>query len=132
MNNPILIVDDCKENLENFEELLKLEGYLVVATYDPIEAYAMSKNLHPSLIISDIKMNGMTGFELISLIRSNKETCHIPFIFHSAYSEQSMINIGTRLGASDYIIKPSSLSRLYCAIHHSLTLQTRHCNSQTS
>ena len=122
MKSPILIVDDCKENLENFEELLKLEGYLVVATYDPVEAYVMSTIRHPSLIISDIRMNGMTGFELIRLIRSNKETCHIPFIFHSACSEQSMINIGIRLGASDYIVKPSCLSRLCNAVHQSLTL----------
>lgn len=120
MKNLILIVDDCKENLENYEELLKLDGHQVIATNDPRSAYDMSTTLHPSLIISDIKMNGMTGFDLIQLVRSNKETCHIPFIFHSAFSERSMINLGTKLGASDYIVKPSRLSRFYDSINQTL------------
>ena len=120
MKNLILIVDDCKENLENYEELLKLDGYQVIATDDPRSAYDMSTILHPSLIISDIKMNGMTGFDLIQLVRSNKKTRQIPFIFHSAFSERSMISLGTKLGASDYIVKPSRLSRFYDSINQTL------------
>ena len=120
MKTSILLVDDCRENLENFRELLELEGYTILTTMDPEKAYSISKNMLPELIVSDIKMNGMTGFELIQLIRLNIETCHIPFIFHSAHSEPSVIKLGKRMGASDFIVKPSCPSRLYRAINVAL------------
>ncbi len=120
MKNSILIVDDCKENLENVQELLELEGYEVMATTDPMNAYVMALTWYPSLIISDINMKGMTGMELMHLLSLNTETREIPFIFHTAHSEQAMIQQGLQLGASDYIIMPSCISRLYDSIKQTL------------
>lgn len=120
MRNAILLVDDCKENLENVHELLELEGYEVMATTDPKMAYLMALTSYLALIISDINMEGMTGLELIHLLRSNKETCEIPFIFHTAHSELAMIQLGLQLGASDYIIMPSCISRLCESIKQTL------------
>ncbi|MEM8896627.1 MAG: response regulator [Bacteroidota bacterium] len=120
MRNAILLVDDCKENLENVHELLELEGYEVMATTDPQRAYLIALTSYPALIISDINMKGMTGLELIHLLRLKKETREIPFIFHTAHSELAMIQLGLQLGASDYIIMPSCISRLYDSIKQTL------------
>ena len=121
MKYSILLVDDCRENLENFKELLELEGYNVLTTLNPIEAYTISTSMLPSLIISDIKMGGMSGFELIQLLRINKTTSHIPIIFHSSHSEPSIIKTGMVMGASDYIVKPSTFKVLNNSISQTLS-----------
>ena len=116
MKKSILLVDDCRENLENYQELLELEGHTILTAIDPKTAYSISSNRLPALIVSDIKMHGMTGFELIRLIRLNNQTCQMPFIFHSAHAEPSMIKMAMQMGALDFIVKPSCPSRICNAV----------------
>lgn len=112
MKAPILLVDNCRENLENLQEFLELEGFSVIGTVDPKEALQKAQKCLPSLLITDIQMRTMTGFELVKSLRRYEETCQIPFIFHSTLSEPYLITKGLNLGALAYIVKPHCLDQL--------------------
>lgn len=103
----ILIVDDKKENLLSLQSLLNLHGYSVHAAESGEDA--LKKVLHHNygLIILDVQMPGMDGFEVAEIISSYSKTQDTPIIFLSAVSiEKKFITKGYSSGAIDYITKP--------------------------
>jgi len=103
----ILIVDDKKQNL------LALEGILEDLDVEIIKADSGNRALHLMLkydiavVLLDVQMPEMNGFEVVELMRSNKKTCDIPIIFVTAINqEEKYIAKGYELGAVDYIFKP--------------------------
>lgn len=103
----ILVVDDRKENLLAMDKLLKpLEAE--IHKVDSGEA-ALSEVLHHhfAVILLDVQMPGMDGFECATLLHSNKQTANIPIIFVTAINkDQAYINKGYKAGAVDYLAKP--------------------------
>ncbi len=121
-NHCVLLIDDNPGNLDNFTELLELEGYQVLSSKNGEEGINLAKLKLPALIISDIKLPGIDGFALLQYFKNNSRTENIPFVFLSAFSEKEMIRKSMALGASDYLIKPccteemlSSISKLFSA-----------------
>ncbi len=105
----ILCVDDKPENLYLLESMLKGAacGYEVVCAHNGVEALKKLEQDKINLIISDILMPQMDGFELCHQVKLRTETRHIPFIFYTAtYTEKKDEELGLRLGASRFIIKP--------------------------
>ena len=103
----ILSVDDRVENLYLLEAMLKGAGYQVVSAHNGVEALQQLGQNKFDLIISDILMPQMDGFELCHRVKEQQDLCHIPFIFYTAtYTEKRDEELGLRLGASRFIIKP--------------------------
>ena len=104
----ILIVDDQFTNRYLLEKLLTGYGYFVISAEDGVEALEKLKTNSIELIISDILLPKMDGFQLCRKIKSETETRHIPFIFYTAaYTDKKDRDLAESLGADRYIIKPT-------------------------
>lgn len=102
----ILIVDDVETNRLVLEEIIKDMGCSPVLAESGEEALAMAKERMPELILSDISMPGMDGYELCRILKNDKNTRNIPIIFISAFDDPMDIVEGFLLGGEDYITKP--------------------------
>ena len=103
----ILLVDDRPENLLALETILKSPGLNLIRALSGNEALGMLFDYDFALILLDVQMPEMDGFETAELIRGNEETRHIPIIFVTAISkEQKHVFRGYEAGAVDYLFKP--------------------------
>jgi DNA-binding response OmpR family regulator len=112
MKNKILIVEDTLAVREEVHDILLMEGYTVFEAKDGIEGYDMALKVDPDLIISDILMPELNGFEMFKKLQKDKRTMSIPLIFLSAKGEKEDIRIGMNLGAEDYLTKPINVNDL--------------------
>lgn len=107
MDKPrILIVDDIEENLKVLTETLTRQGFHPLQAKNGERAIQIAKKAQPSLILLDIKMPGMNGYETISILKSDPETVDIPVIFISALNQIEDKVKGFKSGAVDYVSKP--------------------------
>jgi len=105
----ILVVEDDITVRDNLSRLLTMEGYNVVTAEDGREALdTITKTKNIDLILSDIKMPNIDGYELLKQLKGNKNTELIPLIFLSAKTSQDEVRRGMNIGAEDYITKPFS------------------------
>jgi two-component system KDP operon response regulator KdpE len=125
----ILVIDDELEILTNLVYLLEAEGYEVLSAQDGTTAINLAKRFQPALIISDIMMPGVTGYQVLETLRQDPTTITIPFVFLSAKSAHEDIRQGMQLGAEDYISKPFSQDELLEAIRVRLE---RHASLKSS
>lgn len=105
----VLVVEDDIDLLNGLEEILKMEGYDVLKAdngFKGLETLRAHAAVPPDLIISDVRMPGMDGFELLREVRQEKQWINIPFIFLTARSDRLDIYEGKTLGADEYILKP--------------------------
>lgn len=101
----ILIVDDEKTNLKVLSDLLKDEAEIILAKTGE-QAIDKAQRYSPDLMLLDVVMPGMDGFEVISKIKSMEKLQIIPIIFITGLSDQAFEEKGLNLGACDYILKP--------------------------
>ena len=102
----ILLVDDDSALLEAVTDLLEVSDFRVVTATDGETALAIMENYTPDLIISDITMPGMDGYQFFDEVRKNSAWTPIPFIFLTARGQQTDVRTGYSLGADDYLVKP--------------------------
>ncbi len=102
----ILIVDDSEMNLKILDVILVSEGYNVKSISKPKEVVPYCEEHIPDLILSDIQMPEMSGFEVCKALKANEKTKNIPVIFISALSDPEDVVNGFTYGAVDYITKP--------------------------
>lgn len=103
----ILVVEDDVALLEGVRDMLELAGYRVLTACHGQEALqVLETHPQPDLIISDIMMPRMNGYEFYEAVRARPEWVAIPFIFLTALGEKSDVRLGKQLGADDYIVKP--------------------------
>lgn len=112
----ILIVEDEQDVRMNLQDLLESENYKVIAAKDGQEGYTKAVDEIPDLILSDIKMPRMDGYELYKRLQKNSNTNSIPFIFLSAKVEMSDLREGMNLGADDYLTKPFKIEDVINAV----------------
>jgi len=108
----ILLIEDNTDILENLTEYLELEGYLVLATKNGKNGIELAREFKPDLIICDILMPEMDGFEVLRSLLNTTKTSGIPFIFSTSMSEKTDKAEALKLGADDYIVKPFELETL--------------------
>ena len=121
MNESILVVEDNYEIREGTSELLALEGFQVTTADCGIDAIRQTNTHIPDLIICDIVMPGMDGFEVLIILRKDKRTEMIPFIFSTAKSEPLDEKKAKNFGITSYLIKPFDGQQLLaCIKKHSL------------
>ncbi len=102
----ILVADDEEDIVELLRYNLEQNGYIVETAEDGLEAVEKAKKNPPDLVILDVMMPRMDGFEAGQTLRSNPKTASVPFVFLTARSEEENELHGLNLGADDYIQKP--------------------------
>lgn len=105
-NQTILIVDDTPTNLEILSNALMSEGYQVAVAVDGESAISQIQYKPPTLVLLDVMMPGIDGFETCRRLKANAQTKDIPILFMTALSETENKSKGFKLGAVDYITKP--------------------------
>lgn len=114
----ILIVEDNEDTIELLSELLKPEGFGVSIARTGPEGLELAKKLLPNLILLDIRIPIMDGFEICSKLRDNFYTSHIPILVLSGICKETEDKVkGLELGADDYITKPFSNKELVARAH---------------
>jgi DNA-binding response OmpR family regulator len=121
----ILIVDDNPQNLQVLGNLLQKEKYRIEFAVNGEATLEWLKNNQFDLILLDIDMPGMNGFEVCKRIRSDKKLNDIPIIFLSAESERESILKGFEVGAQDFVIKPFDSRELLARVKTQLDLKSK-------
>jgi CheY-like chemotaxis protein len=120
MQKKILIIDDSKTSLLLFESLFENSGYEVVSEIDSKFAYEKVIEIKPDLIVLDIMMPDIDGFQLLKTIKSNPYLIKIPVIVLSALHEIKTINKAIDHGAVAYIKKPINVDEVIKVINKHL------------
>jgi len=108
----ILVVDDDAANLKLARALLDAEGFEVLTATDAISALEVLKTREPALILMDIQLPGMDGWELTRRLKNNAATSHIPIIALTAYGHASDTARAREMGFTEYVAKPVSTRQL--------------------
>ncbi len=116
----ILVVEDHQLLLEAIQDLLQVAGYEVATGSNGFAALEIIKKRAPDLILSDITMPQMDGYDLYQKVRENPSWVRIPFIFLTARGERTDVLRGKALGVEDYIVKPFDTEDLLVAIESRL------------
>ncbi len=121
MNEKILVCDDEKSIVDILEFNLKKEGFQVITALDGAECLARFEKESPDLILLDVMMPELSGFEVIKRIR---QTSNVPVIFLTARTEEVDTVLGLELGADDYVSKPFKVRELMARVRTNLRRQS--------
>ncbi|MGE5436432.1 MAG: response regulator transcription factor [Syntrophothermus sp.] len=112
MNKIILVVESDLDLRSNLKQILAHNGFIVLLAENGLEGYNIASKQLPDLILADIHIPLVDGFNLLKNLKENPETSSIPFIFLTGKLETEKIKIGLALGADDYIYNPFSMNEL--------------------
>ncbi len=125
MDKPtLLVVDDAPENIDLLHAILQPHYHVKVATGGEKALRILQSHQPPDLVLLDVVMPGMDGYEVCRQIKAGPQTRHIPVVFVTAMDEQKDEEYGLTLGAVDYVTKPFSAPivlariRTHLALHH--------------
>ncbi|GMR17729.1 MAG: twitching motility response regulator PilH [Gammaproteobacteria bacterium] len=102
----VLVVDDSPTDAHVLTEMLEKNGFSVISASSGEEGVEMAKSQKPDLILMDVVMPGMSGFEATRAISKNADTSDIPIIICSSKDQETDKAWGLRQGARDYLVKP--------------------------
>jgi len=115
-NVKILLVEDDKALAITISNLLRVKGYEVTHAGDGAMGIQKAFEILPDLILCDISMNEINGYDVFNVLKESSATAMIPFVFLTAKSEIKDIRFGMQLGADDYIVKPFEYDELLTSI----------------
>lgn len=117
MKEKILVVDDDKEILELVKDTLEISGFSVLTARSADIAMEKIEAITPSLIILDLMLSGINGFELTRILKKDKKTKNIPIILMSAkFTDTQSIVTGLSSGADDFLAKPFDIDVLVARV----------------
>ena len=119
----ILIVDDEIQNRRLLDVLLRPEGYLTLSAGSGEEALALAAQCAPDLILLDILMPGMDGYQVASILKSDPATANIPIIVVSALADRSARLAGLNAGAEEFLMTPIDRAELLLRVRNMLRLK---------
>lgn len=125
MKKKILIIEDESEIRENIAAFLTYSDYDVITASNGEDGILLAKETKPNLIISDIMMPDIDGFEVLKQLQMDSETESIPFLFLTAKNDKNSIREAMQLGADDYISKPFDFNDLISSINKRLEKHTK-------
>jgi two-component system, sensor histidine kinase and response regulator len=102
----ILVIEDEPQIRANLQEVLTLSQFDATVAPNGLVGIDMAQNILPDLILCDVSMPELDGYDVIRILRKDKTTANIPFIFLTAQGQHSERRAGMELGASDYLTKP--------------------------
>lgn len=118
--NLILLVEDEPSIRRNVSEYLRLSGFQIIETQNGEEALLIADTIKPDLIISDIMMPKINGYDFVKQLRKKANFTSVPVIFMTAKSDMESMREGMNSGADDYIVKPFPLPDLILLIQRKL------------
>jgi len=122
----IRVVDDERELLEILEFNLRREQYRVLTAADGEAALAIAEREVPDLVLLDLMLPGIGGFEVCRRLRASRRTTHIPIVMLTAKGDESDAVIGLAQGADDYVRKPFGVRELMARVAAQLRRGRRH------
>ena len=108
----ILIAEDERDIRDLIAFTLRFAGHEVIATSNGVEAVEAALQHVPDLIILDVRMPRMTGYDACKRIKSEPSTKHVPIVFLSAKGQEAEVQAGLEAGAIEYILKPFAPDQL--------------------
>ncbi len=124
----VLIADDTPDNIQTLMELLRDDYAISVATNGELALASAAKEPRPDIILLDVMMPGMDGYETCARLKDNPDTSGIPVLFVTALSDEQNEARGLALGAVDFVTKPFSPSLVKARIHNQLELKLHRDN----
>ena len=121
MNRKILVVEDDPSALRLVGYTLEQEGYQVITASDGLEGVRKARDEHPDLIILDIMLPGLDGYEVCQQLRKEPETAKLPILMLSAKAREIDKATGLKIGADDYLTKPADPSTIVAKVKALLT-----------
>ena len=118
----ILIVDDHQANITHVADFLRFKNYNVEVAYDGKQAIEMATEYSPDIILMDIQMPVISGFEAMRILRANEETADIKIIAVTARAAQKDREACLEAGADGYLSKPFKLATLNSTIENMLSI----------
>lgn len=112
----ILLVEDTKDLLTNMEELFLMEGFSVWTANNGKEGLAILDEAKPHIIVTDLLMPLVNGFDFITRVRAQETWKHIPILVFSAMPIKENKDKLLKMGVNDYLMKPSTLDNLLDAV----------------
>jgi len=106
MNKKILVIEDDPGSLRLIRYTLEREGYQVLTATDGLEGLRKAQNKEPDLIVSDLMLPGIDGFEICRCLRAEPQTAELPIFILSAVVSEIDNETKLKVGADDYISKP--------------------------
>ena len=116
MKEKILVIEDDRQALNLMEYILRHEGYEVLSARDGLEGVKRARTETPDLIILDVMLPGLDGYEVCQLLREKAETSGLPILMISGKVHRDDREIGLGVGASDYLEKPVSPSTIVARV----------------
>jgi len=124
----ILIAEDDENIAELVKIILEAKGYSTVWAKDGREAFAMAQETVPDLILLDVMMPKLNGYEVLKLLKESEALTHIPVIFVTVKGETDSKVVGLHMGGHDYITKPFDLDELIARVEAALRIKGEHDN----
>ncbi len=116
MTQKILIADDEPNIVISLEYLLQREGFEVLIARDGVQALALAQRERPALLVLDVMMPGMTGFDVCQALRADASMASMPILLLSAKGRDTDAAKGLGLGANAYLTKPFSTRELVARV----------------
>jgi CheY-like chemotaxis protein len=116
----ILVVEDEEITRIAISEILSAKGHAVIQVEDGVRALESAGNNIPDLIVCDIEMPRLKGFDVLEELRKNPETASIPFIFLTGRTDISALMDAMELDVNDFLTKPFSVEDLVAAVNNQL------------
>jgi CheY-like chemotaxis protein len=114
--NKLLLVEDEKELIGIVETYFRDEGYEVRVASNGVEALSVLGHFTPDIIISDVRMSPMDGFEMVEAIRKNQHLKNIPVIFLTIMDDRSSFERAKKLEVVEYMTKPFDVEELHAKV----------------
>jgi two-component system, sensor histidine kinase and response regulator len=121
----ILVIDDTPEVREVIECTLGMNGFKVVTAGDGLTGVQLAHTQRPDLILCDINMPNLDGYDTLAALRQDPLTATIPFVFLSGVADRGHVRKGMELGADDYLTKPFTTTELMSAVTARLEKQEK-------
>ncbi len=117
----ILVVDDSPTEVHILKKILEKQGYTIIEAKDGKEGVEVAIQAHPDLILMDVVMPVLNGFQATRQLKNNEATADIPVIMVTTKDQKTDINWGMRQGANEYLVKPVApaelLNRIKAILH---------------
>src|SRR5690348_1232609 len=123
MTARVLVVDDILSNVKLLEAKLTAEYFEVVSAFNGVEGLAKIDQTSPDIVLLDVMMPGMDGFEVCRRIKSNPKTAHVPVIMVTALDQPSDRVAGLEAGADDFLTKPVDDAALFARVRSLVRLK---------
>jgi len=121
MDKKVLVIEDDPGTLRFVEYTLEQEGYQVLSVTNGLEGLKKAQDEYPDLIILDIMLPGLDGYEVCRRLRQIPETAILPILIMSAKARQEDKDVGLKKGADDYLAKPVAPAEMLAKVETLLT-----------